>query len=181
MADPEINSYDGKILGNVLILGGTASGKTTLVEKMASNSMFGKLEGTHWISVVKLSKEKEAVIDFYFESKVEFYNPVDEYDLRKTFADLENLYREKLEKKNIATASGVNAKEEYVERDNLIVLGDASSLEEWSHSFVTFLTTCRKFGYSVLYIFHENASSGPRWEDIVSQTQIFCVFPSAMD
>ena len=47
MADPEINSYDGKILGNVLISGGTASGKTTLVEEMASNSMFGKLEGTH--------------------------------------------------------------------------------------------------------------------------------------
>ena len=69
------------------------------------------------------------------ESKVEFYNPVDEYDLRKTFADLENLYREKLEKKNIATASGVNAKEEYVERDNLIVLGDASGLEEWSLFF----------------------------------------------
>ena len=174
--DPETNSYDRKFLGNVLVLGSTASRKTILVEEMASNSVFWKLEGAHWISAVKLSKEREAVIDSYFEPKVEFYNPVDEYDLRKTFADLENLYREKLEKKNIATASGVNAKEEYVERDNLIVLGDASSLEEWSHSFVTFLTTCRKFGYSVLYIFHETALSSPRWRDIISQMQMFFAF-----
>ena len=115
MMDPETNSYDRKILGNVLVLGSTASRKTILVEEMASNSVFGKLEGAHWISAVKLSKEREAVIDSYFELKVEFYNPVDEYDLRKTFADLENLYREKLEKKEIVTASGVNAKGEYVQ------------------------------------------------------------------
>ena len=169
MMDPETNSYDRKLLGNVLVLGSTASRKTILVEEMASNSVLGKLEGAHWISAVKLSKEREAVIDSYFEPKVEFYNPVDEYDLRKTFGDLEDLYREKLEKKEIVTASGVNAKGEYVERDNLIVLDDVSRL-------VVFLSTCRKFGYSVLYIFHETALSSPRWRDIISQMQMFFAF-----
>ena len=169
MMDPETNSYDRKLLGNVLVLGSTASRKTILVEEMASNSVLGKLEGAHWISAVKLSKEREAVIDSYFEPKVEFYNPVDEYDLRKTFADLEDLYREKLEKKEIVTASGVNAKGEYVERDNLIVLDDVSRL-------VAFLSTCRKFGYSVLYIFHETALSSPRWRNITSQMQMFFAF-----
>ena len=169
MMDPETNSYDRKILGNVLVLGSTASRKTILVEEMAFNSVFGKLEGAHWISAVKLSKERKAVIDSYFEPKVEFYNPVDEYDLGKTFADLENLYREKLEKKEIVTASGVNAKGEYVERDNLIVLDDVSRL-------VVFLSTCKKFGYSVLYIFHETALSSPRWRDIISQMQMFFAF-----
>ena len=43
MADPEANSCDGKTSENVLLLGSTASGKTTLVEEIASNSMFGKL------------------------------------------------------------------------------------------------------------------------------------------
>ena len=43
MADPEANSCDGKTSENVLVLGNTASGKTTLVEEIASNSMFGKL------------------------------------------------------------------------------------------------------------------------------------------
>ena len=44
MADPETNSYDRKISGNVLVLGSTASGKTTHVKVMSSNSMFGKFE-----------------------------------------------------------------------------------------------------------------------------------------
>ena len=142
MADPETNSYNGKISGNVLVLGSTTSGKTTLVEEMASNSIFGKLKGAHLISAAKLSKEREAAIDSYFKLKVEFYNPVDEYDLRKTFADLENLYREKLEKGKIVTAGGVNAKGEYVERDNPIELDDVSGLADRSHSFIIFLTTC---------------------------------------
>ena len=38
---------------------------------MAFNSMFEKLEGAHWISPIKLSKEREAVIGFYFEPRVE--------------------------------------------------------------------------------------------------------------
>ena len=56
--------------------------------------MFGKLEGTYWISAVNLSKQREAVIDSYFKPKVEFFNPVDEYDL-------ENLYKEKFAKKKL--------------------------------------------------------------------------------
>ena len=61
---------------------------------MTSNFMFGKLEGNYQISAVNLSKQREAVIDCYFKPKVKFYNPVDEYDL-------ENLYKEKLEKKKL--------------------------------------------------------------------------------
>ena len=61
------------------------------------------------------------------------------------------------------------------------MLDDFIGLADRSHSFVTFLTTCRKFGYRVLYIFHETALSSPRWKDIVSQMQMFCVFRSAMD
>ena len=70
---------------------------------------------------------------------------------------------------------------EHVERDSLIVLDDVSGLADKSPSFVTFMTVCRKFGYSLLYVFHETVQSSPRWKDILSQTQIFCVFPSALD
>ena len=61
--------------------------------------MLGKLKGAYWVSAVKLSKARDVEIDFCFEPKIEFYNPQDEHDLKKTFVDLENLYREKLEKK----------------------------------------------------------------------------------
>ena len=68
-----------------------------------------------------------------------------------------------------------------MERDNLIVLDDVIGLADRSHSFVKLLTTCRKFGHSVLYIFHEPALSSPPSQDILSQTQTICIFPSAMD
>ena len=89
---------------------------------------------------------------------------------KKTFDDLENLYREKLEKESVVPGTEGSGKGEYKVRDNLIVLDDVTGLADKSHSFVTFLTYCRKFGYSVLYIFHEPALSGPRWKDILSQT-----------
>ena len=73
-----------KILGNVLLLGSTGSGKTTLVQETASNSMFGERRGVHWIS--------------YFTPKVKFYIPQDEKDLEKTFDNLENIYGERVEK-----------------------------------------------------------------------------------
>ena len=60
------------------------------------------------------------------------------------------------------------------------MLDDISRLADSSHSFVTFMSTCWKFGYSLLYIFHETAISSPYWKDI-SQTPVFCAFPSAMD
>ena len=49
MASAGIVKYNGKILGYVLVLG-TSSGKTTLVQEMARNSMFGELREVHWIS-----------------------------------------------------------------------------------------------------------------------------------
>ena len=180
MADPQTKTYDGKISGNILVLGSTAGGKTTFVQELACNSMFGKLKGIHWISQIELSKQREAEIDSCFEPKVEFYQPQDEYDLKKTFTDLENLYKERVEKNKIARSEG-SGMGEHVERDSLIVLDDVSGLADKSPSFVTFMTVCRKFGYTLLYVFHETVQSSPRWKDILSQMQIFCVFPSALD
>ena len=85
MANPQTKSYNGKLSENILVLGSLASGKTTLVQEMSSNSMFGKLERAHWISAVELLKKIEAEIDSCFEPKVEFYYPEYEYELKKIF------------------------------------------------------------------------------------------------
>ena len=58
------------------------------------------------------------------------------------------------------------------------MLDDISRLADSSPYFVTFMNTCRKFGYSLLYVFHETVISSPYWKDI-SQTPVFCAFPSA--
>ena len=96
--------------------------------------MFGKVEGVHWISQVGICKEREAEINSCFEPKVEFYQPLDEYNLKKTFTDLENLYKERVEKNKIAQSKGSGMGE------RLIVLDDVSSLADKSPSFVTFMT-----------------------------------------
>ena len=76
VADPKTNSYNGNTSGNSLVLGSSASDRTTLVQEMASNSKFGRLKGAHWVSVVKLSKAREREAEIYscFELKVQFYS-----------------------------------------------------------------------------------------------------------
>ena len=69
---------------------------------MCHNSTFGKHGEVYWISKVKLSKQREAEINS-FEAVADFQNPQDEFDLKKTFDDQENLYREKVEKQKIIT------------------------------------------------------------------------------
>ena len=158
-----------------MVLGSTASGKTTLVQEMACNSLFGKHESVHWISKIELHKQRETEIDSWLVPKVGFLNPQDKYDLKITFSDFENLYKAKIEKRGIVGNKG-NGMGKHVERDSLIVLDDVRVFANRSPSFVTFMTTCRNFGYNLLYAFHETAISSPRWKDVLSQTQIFCGF-----
>ena len=181
MVNPQTKTYYGKSSGNILVLGSSmADRKTTFVQELACNSMFGKFEGIHWISQVGFPKQREVEKDSCIEPKVEFYQPHDEYDHKKNFTDLENLYTERVEKNKIAQSEG-SGMGEHVERDSLIVLDDVSGLADKSPSFVTFMIGCRTFGYSLLYVFHETVQSSPRWKDILSQKQIFCVFPSALN
>ena len=97
--------------------------------------------------------------------------------MSKTFSDFKNIYRENDQRKSNFEGGG---KGELVKRDNLIVLDDVTGLADKFPFFVKFLTLCRKFGYSIVNIFHEPATSSPRWKEM-SQTQIFCIFPSSMD
>ena len=59
--------YDGKFVGNILIVGGTACSKTFFTQKLAVNIFFfGKLKNTEWVSYIKLTKEREAEIESCF-------------------------------------------------------------------------------------------------------------------
>ena len=84
--------------------------------------------------------------------------------MKKTFSDLEKTYRERQEKLQLEDAVVIkgNGMGEHVERDSLVVLDDVNRLAVISMTFVTFMITCRKFGYSLLYVFCETADSSPR-------------------
>ena len=95
---------------------------------------------------------------------------------------MENICREREEKLKLDNGLVTRGNEmgEHVERNSLVGLDDVDDvigLADKSMAFVTFMNTCRKFGYSLLYVFHETAVGSPRWRGILSQTQIFCIFP----
>ena len=51
--------YDRKFEGNILLVGRTDFGKTTFVQYLAKNKMFGSLKQVILVSKTLLSKERE--------------------------------------------------------------------------------------------------------------------------
>ena len=64
--------YDGKFSGNILIVGRTECGKTSFVQKLALNNFFGDLKKAKWVSVIHLSRTREAEIESNFSCKIIF-------------------------------------------------------------------------------------------------------------
>ena len=130
------------------------------------------------MSKLQHSKQRAAEIDSCFTQKLNFtvlrmrkisknfWRPR-KYLQRDTERKIEiEIDRERVEKWIFGNASNKvsNGMSEYVERNSLVILEDVSRLADTSKSFVMFMTTCRKFGYSLTYVFQETAVSSPRWK-----------------
>ena len=51
-------TYDGKFTGNILVVGRTGCGKTTFIQKLGRNKLFGNdLAEVSWVPKIILSKE----------------------------------------------------------------------------------------------------------------------------
>ena len=64
--------------------------------------------------------------------------------------------------------------------DRLIIMDDVSSVADVSKKIANFLTVSRKFGYNCVYVFHVIAPASQIWQKIISQTNIFKIFPSSV-
>ena len=65
--------YDRTSEGNILVVGRAVCGKTTLVQSIAKNEMFGSLKEVIWASKMLLSKEREDQIrECFINEKVGF-------------------------------------------------------------------------------------------------------------
>ena len=173
--------YDGKFSGNILVVGRTECGKTTFVQKLALNNFFGDLKKVNWISGIGLSKRREAEIESNFSCEVRFFYPIDEDELAdkleefKLESDSEKKYNN--DNNNI---NNVNVFGEKSTRDRLIVFDDVSGLADTSKKFVSFLTVARKYKYNCVYIFHTIYPEKSNWRTILSQTNIFNIFPASV-
>ena len=59
-------------------------------------------------------------------------------------------------------------------------MDDVSGLTNKPNKFSNFLTVSRKFGCTCLYIFHIIHPTKLIWQMILSQTDIFSIFPSTI-
>ena len=64
--------------------------------------------------------------------------------------------------------------------DRLIVMDEVSCGADISKKFANFLTVSRKFGYHCVYVFHVIAPTTQIWQKIISQKNIFNIFPASV-
>ena len=162
-------------------MGQTACRKTSFVQSLGKNKIFdARLKSINWVSKITLTKSREDEIRTCFDyTTIEFHYPhaLDYFDML-----LETFRR--------------NSIDDVIEQntnDNCNIFGgkkNLTSLLRWTKPrvwqlsqtiLVIFLTVCRKFGYSCLYIFHIIYLTKSIWQMILSQTKIFNIFPSAIN
>ena len=167
--------YDGKFRGNILVLGRTECGKTSFVQKLALYDFFGKLKKAKWVSGIQLNESREAEIESNFSCDISFFYPNDINKLADLIEEFKlEVETEETENENV-TIFG-----EIINRDRLIVFDDVSGLADNSNKFANFLTVARKYKYNCVYIFHTIYPEKATWKTILSQTNIFNIFPASV-
>ena len=78
-------NYNGKFEGNILIVGQTGFGKTTFIQKLAENKIFGDLKEIYWTTKIPLSTQREKNTSC-FQKNVDFkyLQTVDEFNMYLT-------------------------------------------------------------------------------------------------
>lgn len=67
-------TYDAKFTDNILVLGQTGCRKTTFVQNLARNKVFGELKSIDWISKINLNKNRKEQISSCFQDTKENFN-----------------------------------------------------------------------------------------------------------
>ena len=76
----EICMCDGRLEENILVVGQTECWKTTFIQKLAINNLFGNFKSVEWISQIKLSKAREAEIESCFKVKSHYTIKVGKFE-----------------------------------------------------------------------------------------------------
>ena len=167
--------YDGQFYGNILVVGRTGCGKTTFLEKLGLNNFFGNIIKTEWISGIDIDKKREAEIQSYFSNETEVHLAKEQDELDSLTETFKLRSREETLDNNVNNSFVKNKK-----LDRLIIMDDVSGVADVSKKFANFLTVSRKFGYNCVYVFHVIVPASQIWQKIISQTNIFNIFPASV-
>ena len=169
--------YNGQFCGNILAVGQTGCGKTTFLEKLGLNKFWGELVKIEWISEKDVDEKREAEIQSAFSNDTEVHiakEPEELDSLIETFKLKSESDDNGKDTKNVKTLFGENKK-----MDRLIAMDDVSGVFDIARKFANFLAVSRKFGYHCIFVFHVISPSTQIWQKIISQTNIFNVFPAS--
>ena len=167
--------YSGKFNGNILFVGRTGCGKTTFLEKLAINKFFGSIIKTEWVSGIEIDTAREAQIQSCFDNPTQIYTATEKDTLEGLIELFKSNAMEENENVNISSGYG-----EEKTMNRLIILDDVSGIADISKKFANFLTVSRKYGYNVVYVFHVISHTSQVWQKIISQTNIFNIFPASV-
>ena len=164
-------TYDGKFKENILIVGRTGCGRTTFVQNLGKNKLFGDSKKAQSISKIELYNDREENIrDCFVDQIVNIEYPVN-------VEEFDDLLEKYTRKKAIYTESDLG---ENMVLDKVIVMVNVSHLADKSNEFANFLTVSRKYGLTCVYIFHTIYPTRQNWQMIMSQTKIFNFFPGSV-
>ena len=176
--------YDGKFSRNILIVGRAECGKTTFMQRLASNNFFGKLTNAEWVSGTRLTQKREAEIQSNFSCDLKFSYPADMEELENLSQEFKLKSRtEVVSDRNSTATVNKNNNNVFGEKSNcnrLIVFDDVSGLADDSKKIAGFLTVARKYSYNCVYIFHTIYPEKANWCTILSQTNIYNIFPATV-
>ena len=145
-------TYDGQFEGNIMVVGRTGCGKTTFIQNLGKNRMFGKdINLVFWVSKIRRSGEREDVIrESFLEQTVKFVYPsnLDEFNYLIDFFMSEKM------PESSAAVKNMSALGENIRIGKLIVMDDVSGLADRCDDFSNFLTVSRKYGFSCIYVLH---------------------------
>ena len=134
--------YDGTFNGNILVVGQTRCGKTSFVQRLGENKMFGSIDSVEWISKIELSIAREHQIrESFCYATVEFHYPNDITE----FETILELLKDNESDVNInindeADDLGIGENDVF---DRLIVMDDVSGLADKSNEFCSFFIFSR--------------------------------------
>ena len=127
-----------------------------------------------WNTIERKQRSRNRIKLFLRHS---FFYPNDINEL----ADLIEEFKLEVEtEKNETDNENVTIFGEIINRDRLIVFDDVSGLADNSNKFANFLTVARKYKFNCVYIFHTIYPEKATWKTILSQTNIFNIFPASV-